>query len=193
MTTNLMKKVEEDVLRIMGERGKTSIKRIKSEIGVSAPYISKALTTLEKGDLIKIKEGHIELTKRGRVKAKKIVKRHRILENYLEKTRSEREAHETADILEHYISEEVITNIEMLSTFKKKGVPLTISKTNEESLITDIEIPDDRLFERMISMGISPGEKITVITKIPNGFIIVVKNKKFALDEKIAKDIKVLG
>jgi DtxR family Mn-dependent transcriptional regulator len=193
MTTDLMKKVEEDVLRIIGERGKTPIKRIKSEIKVSTPYISKSLTTLEKGDLIKIREGHIELTKRGRVKAKEIVKRHRILEDYLEKTESERGAHETADILEHYISKEVIEHIKKLSTLKTEGFPLTKLALNKEGIITDILFPDYELFERIVSMGIVPSEKIKVMYKIPGGMVIYVGGKKFALGNEIAKRIKVLG
>ena len=41
-------------------------------------------------------------------------------------------------------------------------------------------------------MGIHPREKIRVISKIPDGIIIEIRNKKFAIDKDIAKNIMVV-
>ena len=79
-----------------------------------------------------------------------------------------------------------------LSTFKEREIPLTELKRHKESLITDITIPNYELFERIVSMGISPGEKIKLMNEISCGVIVKVKNKEFALDKKIAEEIKVL-
>jgi Fe2+ transport system protein FeoA len=118
------------------------------------------------------------------------LRKHLILEKYFKKVRSKKEAHEIAHILEHYISEEVIRNIKKISTLKKKGISL-IEFKQKNGLITDI-ILGIGLFERIISMGIFPGEKIKIINEIPNGIVIEVKNKKFVLGKNIAKEIKVL-
>ncbi|GAI45334.1 unnamed protein product [marine sediment metagenome] len=62
----------------------------------------------------------------------------------------------------------------------------------EESLITDITILDNDQFERMVSLGIFPGNKIILMNEIPGGIVVKVKNKKFALSKNIAKKINVL-
>ena len=192
--SNILKIVEEDVLRILGEEEseKVSLESIKSEIKVSNLFLFNAIKELERENLIRSQEDFVLLTKRGRVSAKNIVKKHLVLEDYFKKTRSEREAHETTDILEHYISKEIIDNIKKLSTFKERGIPLTELKLYKESIIADITIPNNELFERIVSMGIFPGERIRLIAEIPNGIIVEIKNKKFALGKDIVKEIQVL-
>jgi len=182
--------VKEDILEALEEKnGKASISLIKPEIRVSRSFISKAIRELEKEDLINIKEKSIFLTKQGRVRAKNIAKKHFVLEDYFGKTRSKREAYKAASVLEHYVSMKVIDNIKELSTLKKEGTPLTEFK-EKEGLITDVF--GVRLFERVISMGICPGERIRITNKLPNSIIVEIENKKFALDKNIAKGIKVL-
>ena len=183
--------MKEDFLRILGERSEmTSREIIKDGIKVAHSILSEAFKELEKDELITIQENFISLTELGQEKAKIILKKHLVLENYFKKTRSSIEAHTAAHIIEHYISGEVINNIKKLSTLKKGGIPLTKFGLNKEGLIAEITFSDFRLFERAVSMGIFPGEKITVISEIPQGIILKIKNKKFALDRSIAKGIK---
>ena len=190
---DVLKIVKEDILRILGERkDKVSLKSVKVKIKVSNSFLSKAIEDLKNKNLIRVEKNFVKLTKIGEAKARNIVKKYLVLENYFKKTRNEEEAHEVAHILEHYVSEEVIKNIKKLSTFKEKGIPLTKSKLGEESLITDITIPDNGQFERMVSLGIFPGNKIILMNKIPSGIVVKVKNKKFALSKNLAKEINVL-
>jgi len=183
--------VKEDVLRILCERNeRTSSEIIKDEVKVAHSILSEAFKELEKNDLITIQENFISLTELGQEKAKTIFEKHLVLENYFKKTRSTIEAHTAAHIIEHYISGEVINNIKKLATLKKGGTPLTKFGLNKEGLIAEITFSDHRLFERAVSMGIFPGEKIMVISEIPQGIILKIKNKKFALDRSIAKGIK---
>ena len=191
--SDVSKIVKEDILRILGERKeKVSLKSIRAKIKVSHSFMYKAIKSLEEEDLIFVEKEFIGLTKNGRDKAKDIVKKHLVLENYFKETRSEREAHQAAHILEHYVSEEVINNIKKLSTLKKEGFSLIKFGLNKKGLITDIPSYDYKLFERMVSMGILPGEIIEVTNKIPNGVIVKIDNKKFVLDKNIAKEIRVL-
>jgi len=191
--SDLSKIVKEDILRILGERKeKVSLKSIKAKIKVSNSFISRAIESLEEEDLIYVEKEVIRLTKNGRDEAKDIVQKHLVLENYFKETRGGREAHRAAHLLEHYVSEEVINNIKKISTLKKEGVPLTKFGLNKEGLITDIMSSDYKLFERMTSMGILPGEVIEVTHEIPNGVIVKINNKKIVLDKKIAKEVKVL-
>jgi Mn-dependent DtxR family transcriptional regulator len=189
--SNILNIVKEDILRILAEKKKkVPLNSIKAEVKVSSFFMSNALKELERKRLIRTEGNYIKLTKIGQEKSKDILRKHLILEKYFKKARNKKKAHKIAHILEHYISEEVIRNIKKISTFKEKGVPLTEFK-QKNGLITDI-ILDNGLFERIISMGIFPGEKIKIINGIPNAVVIKVKNKKFVLDKNIAKEIKVL-
>jgi Mn-dependent DtxR family transcriptional regulator len=184
--------VKEDILRTLGEKKKVSLEIIKDEIKVSPSFISRVINELEKEELVRSQQSIFELTEKGKKRGKDVLKRHLVLEHYFKKTRSKQEAHKIAHIIEHYISEETIRNIKKLSTFKESGLPLTELAMHKESIIADIVIPSYKLFERIISMGIFPGEKIRVMNEIPGTIIVQIENKKFALDRNIAKEIKVL-
>lgn len=188
---DILRMVKEDVLGILHERSKkTSLKNMEDEIKVAHPIIAEALEELERDDLITIQEHIISLTELGQKSARNILKKHFALENYFRKTRSKIEAHTTAHILEHYVSREVIDNIKKLSTLRMEGVPLTKLELNKEHTITDITFSDYGLFERIVSMGIFLGEKITITNEIRHGLVVKIKNKKFALDRNIAEEIK---
>jgi len=118
------------------------------------------------------------------------LKKHLALEEYFKKIRGRKKAHQIAHILEHYISGEVIKNIREISTLKEDGISLTKFK-RENGLIADIVLSIG-LFERVISMGIFPGEEIEIVKKIPNGVVVKVRDKKIVLDKNIAREIKVL-
>ncbi|MEA2065307.1 MAG: iron dependent repressor, metal binding and dimerization domain protein [Patescibacteria group bacterium] len=193
---NIIRIVKEDILRILQEQKekKASIQFIDLEIDVSNLFFQRAISELKKENLIKCFKSYIFLTEDGKNDAQKITKKHLILKKYFKSTRDSEEAYKMAHILEHYVSEQVIRNIEKLSTFKEKnlGIILTKLKANIEYLISDIIIPRGGLFERIVSMGIFPGENIKIANNISNGVIIKIKNKKIALDKNIAEKIKAL-
>jgi len=183
--------VKEDILRILGEEeGIVPVDSIRDELKVLDDYVSNAVKSLENENLILIEDNFIKLTQSGEVKAKEILKYHLILENYFKETKSSAEAHEISHILEHYISKEVIDNIKKLTTLKGKGTPL-IEFNQRRGMISDISVGIG-LFDRIISMGIYPGEEITVVNKTPSGVIFKVKNKKFFFNKEIAKKIHVI-
>ncbi|MFX1537724.1 MAG: metal-dependent transcriptional regulator [Promethearchaeota archaeon] len=185
--------MKEDVLRILCEKSeRTSLEFLKNEINVAQTILSDSLKELQREDLITIHENSVSLTELGREKAKTILEKHLVLEDYFEKTRSKIEAHTAAHIIEHYVSGEVINYIKKLSTLKKGGIPLTQFELDKEGLIAEIAFSDYRLFERVVSMGIFPGEKMMVTSEIPQGIILRINDKKFALDRSIAKGIKAL-
>ena len=190
---SILRIVKEDILRILGEeRRKVSLEILKEEIKVSLSFINEAIEELEREGLIKSQQIFFTLTEEGEEKARDILKKHLVFEDYFKKTRTEEEAHKIAHILEHYVSEEVLNNIKKLSTFKEKGIYLTKFKLRKKGLITNIVISDNGLFERVVSMGIVPGEEVMITGEVSNAIIIKIKNKKFALDKDIARKIKVL-
>jgi len=191
--SSILKIVKEDILRILGEeKRRISLEILKEEIKVSLSFINEAIEELKRERLIKSQQIFFILTEEGEEKARDILKKHLVFEDYFKKTRTEREAHKIAHILEHYVSEEVLNNIKKLSTFKKEGIYLTKLKLSKKGLITNIIISGNGLFERMVSMGIVPGEEVMITGEVSNAIIIKIKNKKFALDKDIARKIKVL-
>jgi Mn-dependent DtxR family transcriptional regulator len=185
--------VKEDILRILNEREKTTFNILEKEIKISRQFMSKAIQKLVDDKLIHKDNSLLKLTKKGKGKGDNILRKHLVIENYFKKIVTEKEAHEKANLLEHYISEEVINNIKELSTFKgKEIIPLINIELNKDRLITNISISDDELFERLVCMGIVPGQKIRTTNKIPDGVIIKIENKKIAIDRQIAKHIEVL-
>ena len=191
---DILKIVKEDILRIIGEKknGGVSLKAIKSEIKASNLFISQAIRELEKEGLIRSRENFFLSTTTGKDSAKDIIKKHLVLENFFKRARSKKAAHKAAHILEHYVSERVIENIKKLFTLRKESVSLTKFELGKEGIIGDIVFSDYGLFERIISMGIFPGEKIKITNEISSSVIVNVGNKKFALGKDIAKGIKVV-
>jgi Mn-dependent DtxR family transcriptional regulator len=190
---SILRIVKEDILRILGEeRSRVSSEILKEEIKVSLSFIYEAIEELEREGLIQSQRIFFTLTEEGEEKARDILKKHLVFEDYFKKTRTENEAHKIAHILEHYVSEEVLNNIRKLSTFKEEGIYLTKLKLRKKGLITNIMISDNGLFERAVSMGIVPGEEVMITSEASNAMIIKIKNKKFALDKDIARKIKVL-
>jgi Mn-dependent DtxR family transcriptional regulator len=186
----ISKIVEEDVLRIVYERGeKTPLETVEDEIKVAHPLVSEALEALAKADLITIQEHFITLTEQGQESARNILKKHFALEEYFARTRSKADAHTAAHILEHYVSREVINNLKKLNTLKMEGVPLTQFGLNKAGMITDVTLSDCKLFERVVSMGIFLGETIVVTNEVLHGIVVKTKNKKFALGRNVAKEI----
>jgi len=193
IASEVLEIVEEDILRIMGENPKKlSLEFLKSNIKVSNSFFQEAIKELEKKKLIHLKSNFSELTKDGKLKAKDIIEKHLIVEDYFKKTRDEREAHEAAHIIEHYVSQEAIKNIKKLSTLKEEGSSLIEFVPGRKTMISNIGFSDFRLFERIISVGIFPGQSIKITNETPDVVVIKVNNKKFALDKNIAKGIRAL-
>ncbi|MCW4019600.1 MAG: FeoA domain-containing protein [Candidatus Bathyarchaeota archaeon] len=185
--------MREDVLRILGEtQNSTLLENVKAEIKAAPTLISKALEELQQEGLIELKEKSISLTPLGQETAKNLLESHLVLEDYFGKTESKIDAHTAAHLTEHYVSREVLNNIKKLSTLKTAGTPLNEFGFNKEGVITEIMFSDYRLFERAVSMGIFPGEKIMLLSEVSDGIILQINNKKFALDKSIAKKIKAL-
>lgn len=187
----VLKIVKEDLLEELGKEDKqASLSEVKPEISVSDYFISAAIEELRQEKLVELEGESISLTDAGLKKAEILAEKHSTLERYFRHSRDDREAWEAASILEHYVSLEVIDKLKKISTFKRESIAIT-NIGREKRLITDIVLDID-LFERMISMGIFPGERIAVTNRIPDGVIVKIGSKKFALAEKIAEGIKVL-
>lgn len=161
---------------------------VEPEIKVSHGCITRALEDLAEETFIRREGALVSLTDQGREKAEELIRKHSTLQNYFAERRSMEEARKAAGLLEHYASREVIDSIRKLSRLQE-GLPLP-EINRSRGLITDI-VCDRQLFERMISMGIYPGESLKIKNTLPNCIVVELGNKKFALAPEIARNIKV--
>jgi len=113
--SDILKIVKEDILEVLGRENKRiPLKFMKLEVIVSPSFVSKAIKELEEEGLVKVssenksQRKYIQLTREGQVNANVIIKKHSVLEKYFKQRRSDGEAIKAANILEHYISIEVI-------------------------------------------------------------------------------------
>ncbi len=86
------------------------------------PILSYALNDLQKQELICKKDSQFGLTSEGWIKAKRIVKVHRLWEMYLTKHLriSSDHVHDDADTIEHFISPELENELEKLLSYPDK-------------------------------------------------------------------------
>lgn len=68
--------------------------------------------------------------------------------------------------------------------------PLDRLETRAQGVITAIRHQDDRIINKLLSMGIYKGMSITLEQKFP-AFIVKVGQTRLALDSNIASSIKV--
>ena len=191
--SDISKIVKEDILRTLCETDKIcSLDVINSELKAAPALVSETLKELEKENLITLTENSISLTRQGEETAKTILEHHLVIEDYFGKTESKIDAHVAAHMIEHYVSRAVISNLKKLSTLKTGGVPLHEFEFNKQGIIAELTFSDYTLFERAVSMGIFPGEKIMLLSEVRDGLVLQINNKKFALDKNIAKRIKAL-
>lgn len=184
----------EDILRILAEQpGKeTQLQHLKAEMGPSCALQAEAIAQLEHEGLIRVAEDIARLTPAGEHVAGGILQNHITLEQYLRRGREGTEAHEAAHVLEHYVSRQVVKNITQLEALKDRGVPLTEFGFHREGMVRDISFPASSLFERVVSMGIVPGQRIVVVNRTGDTFIVNAGGK-FAVDEHIAREIEVVA
>lgn len=189
-----LKIIEEDILRVLEERGeKIPQDIVRYEVRASLSAVSQAINSLRRKGLIREDKDYLKLTRKGRKKGRDLLRKHLILERYFrgERNENESEAHKKAHILEHYVSEGALREIRKLSTLRGEGVPLVEFDSDREGIITDISALDDKTFERMVSMGIFLGRRIKVADAIPDIIIVRLGKKKLALDNGVAEKIKV--
>ena len=64
-------------------------------------------------------------------------------------------------------------------------------KIGEEYRIKDILAEDEELKAFLFSLGCYSGEPITVINRMKNACIIVIKDGRYTIDKNLAKHIKI--
>ena len=181
---------KEDLLRAIVELQTDSIEEIRQELETPESF-TRAVDQLATEGLVCLSKLSIKLTPAGEEAAGVIVTRHRAIEEYFRHEVDCEEAHRIAHKLEHIIVEEVVYSLKRIRDLENKGNPLSGDEWGE-GLITRVDIADSQLFDRMISMGICPGQWVRTIKRIHGGLIILLGNTQLAVDWEIASQIEAM-
>ncbi|MEA2069769.1 MAG: FeoA domain-containing protein [Asgard group archaeon] len=198
----LLEIAKENILRVLieqtpgFEKRETLKKLTQEEIIPESWYIvpkdffTQAVKELEKKGYITVKDDVISLTRSGEEQASHIYETHKVIEELFKEDFDEKTAHIFAHILEHLISREVIDSMKEIDKLRGHGVSL-LDYPSKEGIITQLLIEDSHLMERIISMGVCPGQKIKIITRLKVGVVVKLKRTKLAIDNDVAKGIMI--
>lgn len=180
-------------------------------LGVAAD--DTALKELSVNALIEIKGERIHFRPEGRLEGEKTIRRHRLAERLMMDVLNIRgdSAEIKACQFEHLLNEGVDTKIctmlnhpttcphgkrippgECCDEARRKGdlgvVPLTELKSREEGEIAYIQTDDGKKMQKLMAMGVLPGNHIVLMQSFPS-YIFRVGYSEFAIDSAMAKEI----
>ena len=191
------------------EKGQGYAQRDKIRIAEDDPAYDE-LTSLA---FIEVKEGRVYLRQEGKEEGRRTIRRHRLAERLMMDVFNIRgeTGEERACQFEHLLNEEVNVKVctmlnhpttcphgkpippgECCDEAKKKGdlgvVPLTELKSGEDGEIAYIQTEDDKKMQKLMAMGVLPGNRINLIQTFPS-YIFRVGFSEFAIDSAMAREI----
>ncbi len=210
---NIIDEMLEHIWTIEEDHGKVKKKLLYEKFGEE--ITDNALRETAEKSLTDIHNSNVLLTETGRNMTKLIIRRHRIAERLLHDVLefSDEEFERSACHFEHYVNEEVLTSICTLlghpvvcphgkkippgecclSTkrdLKPVVGPLSKLRSGVRAKVVYIATKSHASLDRLSSIGVIPGLKLTVHQRQPS-LVIQYGETQLALDKDIAKDIYV--
>jgi len=188
-------------------RGFAELERMEIEAG------DPAYQELASKALIEIKGGRLYFRPEGREEGRKTIRRHRLAERLMMDVLNIRG--ESGDVkacqFEHLLNEGVDTKVctmlnhpvtcphgkpipqgDCCEEARKSGdlgvVPLTELKSGEEGDIAYIQTEDSKKMQKLMAMGVLPGNRISLLQAFPS-YIFRVGFSEFAIDSAMAREI----
>lgn len=208
MITASVEEYLEAIYRLIEKGEKTTTTNISKLLKVAPSSVTEMLQRLEKEGYLKYEPyKYITLTNKGKDTGKRVVKRHRVVEKFLEIIGLQRhKIHNEACRLEHAISDDVERIIDknigypeesptgmQIPREKKdrKGRSLVYLQTGGKGVVVSIR-GGKGVVQRLTDMGLTPGTEITVTRHAPFGPVeISVRGSKLAIGRGIAMKILV--
>ena len=170
----------------------------------------KELTALA---FVEVKEGRVYFRPEGRDEGRKTIRRHRLAERLMMDVLNIRgeTANDKACQFEHLLNEGVDAKVctmlnhpttcphgkqippgECCDEARRAGdlgvVPLTELKSGEEGEIAYIQTDDNRKMQKLMAMGVLPGNQVVLMQSFPS-YIFRVGFSEFAIDTALAREI----
>ncbi len=215
MTTGNREDYLINILRLTEGEGVAKTTELASYMNVSPASVSEMIKVLAKEGLVDYeKYKGVSLTEEGLTLARKLRKKHHVLEKFLTDYLNidHKTAHEEACRMEHAISDEsAIKMCHMMGTpvdcdcqscikpckAVSEGItritPLNRLAQSESGRISHITSDNTRVVKRLISMGFVPGREISIETILSDGGPRIVRmgSATMALDYHLASLIYV--
>jgi len=175
----------------------------------------EGLVELERLAYVETKNGRVHLRSEGQEEAKMTVRRHRLSERLLmdildlKGHKGDAKACEFEHLLHHGVDTKICTLLNHPETCPhgkpippgkcceeakagagKGVVPLTEFKAGESGEIAYLSASDPKKMQKLMSMGVLPGNRLTLSRTYPT-YIFKVGNSEFAVDEELAREIYV--
>lgn len=165
---------------------RVSTKMLAEKIGVSASTVSEAIKKLaEQGLVDHARYGSIALTEKGKAVALSMVRRHRLIETYLvrELGYSWDEVHDEAEVLEHAVSERLVSRMDAKLGHPERDPhgdpiptadgallapdarPLSMYQNGEGGRVARISDDDPQMLRYFDSVGISLDSFIEIVER----------------------------
>ncbi len=208
---------EEEILELIWTMEEESKKIEKDSLikRMHLPAAEEKLNALADEDFITMEKNRVELTKKGRVNARLIIRRHRLAERLLNDVLEVKEdvMDSSACKFEHILDEEVTTSICTLlghpvtcphgktipsgeccekanKEIRPVVMPLSELRPGDTAKVSYIVTKYHGRLDRLSSMGLLPGVQIRLHQRQPT-YVIQMGETQIALDTAIARDIYV--
>ncbi len=188
-----------------------NIEGIAGNLGIKTDKASEIVNILQSRGLIGGEIKDISLSAEGRIHALRIIRTHRLLEQYFAEETSlpETSWHQEAEKMEHHVNSEELERIAAkignpvrdphgdpipTSTgrmFEKKGVSLTESEEGSFARIVHIEDEPPVVYSQLVAFGLFPGIEIQILEKSANRIIIIANDEEIILANILAANITV--
>ena len=159
----------ETMCRLAESGEKLSTGNIAKMLGVSHASVSEMVKKLERDGYVRHTPYRgAELTEKGRALGNKILRRHRLIERFLERVGMRRSRiHNEACRLEHAVSDELETILKKDLGPAKPGLTNLIDvKSGQRAEIVSLEC-GDKAARRLEDMGLTPGAVVNVTRSAP--------------------------
>lgn len=172
-----------------------------------------AIDELQKSGHIKLIDGRIALTEKGKEGGRQIVRRHRLAERLFSDILDIKKKliHPVSCQFEHLLHEGIDENICILLGHPKtcphgKPIPqgeccrksketigraismLTGLAVNQKGKVAYIHTKDPKRLQKLMSLGVLPGMSISLIQKFPS-YVFQIGQSQFAVDKELAEAI----
>ncbi len=204
-------KNKEDYLRSIYELqtkagGSVKAGAIASKLGISKPSVSEMMGKLKNDGLVESAPyGAVSLTGKGVEEARKILRRHRLLEVFFSDFLGINAFHDEAHETEHALSEEAERRLEKLLKHPKKCpdgdeiprrgakvLPLARAPKGKPLRVLFSTLENEEELASIKALGIIHGEKARVLKKINRGpLILLVKGAEIAIGADVSSNIYV--
>jgi DtxR family Mn-dependent transcriptional regulator len=192
------------------ERGPVGTSALAERLGISPASVTAMLKRMDEMKLVDYEPYRgVTLTPTGEKVALEVIRHHRLLEAYLSDALGMPwdRVHDEAEVLEHYISEELEERIATalgdpsrdphgdpipdreLALGAESGIPLVELETGESGTFSRVSDSDPEMLRYLAEQGIRPGATLRVTERQPFGgpLFVEVEGERHAIGGDLAR------